>query len=199
VTPGLYLAIGYAVLLSTSAVHPAADDALASCAAIDDSSARLACYDKLAGRQVPPGTGKWRLEHRSSLLSGGDALDLSLYAEQADATALPPWLQPRIVVTCDDHQTQVMIIPQRRVSTSDGDIDILLRIDGGDETREVWHISPDGVSIVRPNSGDWIQSLFGATRLQVGIRPYPEPPVGFSFIVEGLETASEPLAKACGW
>ena len=194
-----YLTIGYAAAMAMSAMPPAMADDLASCAAIDDSSARLACYDKLAGRQSPPGVGKWRLDHRHSPTSGGDAVFLTLHAEQADPTALPPWMQPQLVISCDDNETRAMIVPQRRLSVSYQEVDVLLRIDGGDQIRDKWQISANGLSAFRPDPVRWIQGLIDATRLEVGLRPYLDKPIDFTFDVEGLATAIQPLAKACNW
>jgi type VI secretion system VasI family protein len=198
-TARFYLAVGYAVAMAIGAARTASADGLAYCASFDDSSARLACYDRLAGRKAPPGMGKWRLDHRRSPLSGGDAEFLTLHAEQADPTALPPWLQPQLIISCDDNETQVSIAPQRRASIGTQEMDVVLRIDGGGQIHEEWQVSMDGLTVLRPNPVHWIKDLFGATRLEVGLRPYLDTPLDFTFDIEDLDVASPPLAKACHW
>ena len=195
----LYLAIAFAVAIALGAGRSASADDLAVCAGIDDASARLACYDKLAGRQAPPGVGKWRLDHRRSPLSGGDMVSLTLHADQADPTALPPWLQPQLIITCDNGENQVVIVPQTLISASYNNVDVLLRVDGGDQIRENWQLSGDGQRAYRPDPVPWIKGLFGATQLEFGIRPFLGKPLDFTFDVEGLATAIQPLVTACHW
>jgi type VI secretion system VasI family protein len=197
--PRYYLAAAYAVAMAIAALRTASADDLASCAAIDDSSARLACYDRLAGRQVPPGPGKWHLDQYHSPLSGGEVITITLRAEQADAAALAPWMLPLFIISCDNSVTQVTIAPQQRLSTSNQQMEVVLRVDGGDQTREVWQISEDSLRAFRPDPVPWIKTLLDATQLQVGLRPYLDKPLDITFNVEGLATAAQPLAKACDW
>jgi type VI secretion system VasI family protein len=197
--PRYYRAAAYAVVTVIAALRTASADDLASCAAIDDSSARLACYDKLAGRQVPPGPGRWRLDQYHSPLSGGEVISVTLRAQQADAAGLPPWMQPQLTISCDNNVTQVMIQAQQRLSTSNQQMEVVLRVDGGDQSREVWQISEDSLRAFRPDPVPWIKTLLDATQLQVGLRPYLDKPLDITFDIEGLATAVQPLAKACNW
>ena len=194
--PRCYLAAAYAVAMAVTAVRTASADDLAACAAIDDSSVRLACYDRLAGRQVPPGPGKWRLNRYNSALSGGEVITVTLRAEQADSAAL---VQPLLIISCDNGVSQVAIAPQQRLSTSTQQVEVVFRIDGGEEVREVWQVSEDGLNALRPDPVPWIKTLLDATQLQVGFRPYFDKPLDFTFDIEGLATAAQPLAKACDW
>jgi len=181
-----------------SAAAATADD-LQSCAAIDDASARLVCYDKLAGRQIPPGVGKWRLEYRHSLTGGGKAVFLILNADVDSSFAEPTWMTPQLVLICDTAETKAMVVPQRFMSPTMQGMDVLERVDGGDPIRATWQISGDGRSVYQPDPVPWIKSLLGAERLDIGLRPFFDKPADFSFDVEGLATAILPLESACGW
>jgi type VI secretion system VasI family protein len=197
--PRWFLRAAYAAATIVASLRTASADGLASCAAIDDSSARLACYDRLAGRQIPPGPGKWHLDQYPSALSGGEVIAITLRAQQQDAAASPPWTQPQLVISCDNNVTQANIAPQQRLSTSNQQMEVVLRIDGGEEVREVWQVTEDSFSALRPNPVPWIKTLLDATQLQVSFRPYLDRPFDFTFDVEGLAVAAQPLAKACGW
>jgi type VI secretion system VasI family protein len=197
--PRCYLALACVLAMSAIGPRAASADDLASCAAIDDSSARLACYDRLAGRQVPPGPGKWHLNRYSSALSGGEVISVTLRAEQGDSAASLALAQPLLIITCDNRVTRIAIAPQQRLSTSTQQIEMVLRVDGGETVREIWQVSEDGLSAIRPDPVPWIKSLLGATQLQVGFRPYFDKPLDLNFDVEGLATAAQPLAKACDW
>jgi type VI secretion system VasI family protein len=197
--PRHYLAAAYAAVLAATGLRTASADEVANCAAIDDSSARLACYDRLAGRQVPPGPGKWHLDQYPSALSGGEVISITLRAQQQDAAAAPPWTQPQLVISCDNNVTQAKIAPQQRLSTSNQQMEVVLRVDGGEEVRQVWQVSEDSFNAIQPDPVPWIQTLLGATQLQVSFRPYLGKPLDFTFDIEGLATAAQPLAKACGW
>ncbi len=194
--PRCFLALAYAVALSVTGLVTASADDLASCAAIDDSSTRLACYDRLAGRQVPPGPGKWRLNRYHSALSGGEVISITRSGEQSDSAVL---VQPLLIISCDNGVTQVAIAPQQRLSTSTQQVEMALRVDGGEEVREIWQISEDGLSALRPDPVTWIKTLLDAGQLQVGFRPYFDKQLDFVFVIEVLATAAQPLAKACGW
>ena len=197
--PKCFLGVGYALAMAMATLKTASADDLATCAAIDDSSSRLACYDRLAGRQVPPGPGRWHLDRYNSALSGGEVIAVSLRAQQADAATLMPWTQPLITIRCDNGVTQVVIAPQQRLSTSNQQMEVVLRVDGGEEVREVWQVSEDSLSALRPDPVPWLKTLLDATLLQVSFRPYLGKPIDFTFDIEGLATAAQPLAEACGW
>lgn len=124
---------------------------------------------------------------------------VTLRAEQADAATLPPWTQPLITISCDNGVTQVVIAPHQRLSTSNQQMEVDLRVDGGEEVREVWQVSENSLSALRPDPVPWIKTLLDATQLQVSFRPYLGTPLDFTFDIEGLATAAQPLAKACGW
>jgi type VI secretion system VasI family protein len=108
-------------------------------------------------------------------------------------------MQPQLTISCDNNVTQVMIQAQQRLSTSNQQMEVVLRVDGGDQTREVWQISEDSLRAFRPDPVPWIKTLLEATQLQVGLRPYLDKPLDITFNIEGLATAVQPLAKACNW
>ena len=180
-------------------LHAGPDDELASCAAIDDPSARLTCYDRLAGRRLPEGTGKWVLSQRRSAESGDQALYLTLNAEATVPDAMAPWQFGQLILRCDSGNTDAMVAPRQRMGTSTLGVDVLLRVDGGSQTREIWSISDDAMFALEPQAVDWIRSLYGASRLDLVIKRDQDPPIDFTFNLEGLQTASAPLAAACHW
>ena len=197
--PKCVLGAGYALAMVMAALKTASADDLATCAAIDDSSSRLACYDRLAGRQVPPGPGKWHLDQYPSSLSGGEVVSITLRAQQQDASAALPWTQPQLIISCDNNVTHAKIAPQQRLPSSNQEIEVVLRVDGGDEVREVWQVSEDGFSATRPDPVPWVKALLDSSQLHVSFRPYLDKPLDFTFDIEGRATAAQPLATACDW
>jgi type VI secretion system protein VasI len=200
-----FLSAALALLMLLALAEPAvAYDDLAGCAAIEDGTDRLACYDELAGRnpadsKLTPTTGKWVTTKMISNLNGRPSVSIMLPAENLPNDGASIYGKSRLIVSCDDRQTNAYVAPQRLMSLSNDGLDVLFRVDDGPEKREIWQVSGDGRKIYQPRPIPWIKALMAAAKLDVKIIIYGRDNLPFTFDVRGLELAVDPVRKLCGW
>jgi type VI secretion system protein VasI len=206
--PPLPRALGLiAILAGLVAALPrpaAAYDDLADCAAIDDGTKRLACYDELAGRnpgqsKLTPTKGKWVVTKKVSDINGRPMVSVLLPAESQPDDGSSIYGKARLVLSCNDRETTAFIVPQRLLSLSNDGLDVHYSLDAGAEHREIWQLSEDGRKIFQPRPILWIKSLIPAAKLQVQIIIYGTDSLNFTFDVRGVELAIAPLREVCGW
>jgi len=190
----------------SSAVAGALEDRLADCAAIAGSFKRLDCYDALA-REYGPNqaesatgpTGKWKVEHRQSGISG--AADVYMVVKAVEKIqGEDGQVRPVLVVRCENKITAVIFNFARFIEQSRAEI--ALRIDDGEVVAASLKMSASGKAF-----GFWqgdeaipfVKGLLGGKRLLVEVTPFGARPVLAEFPVEGLDEAVAPLRKACAW
>ena len=193
-----------AIAIPALAKPCAAYDDLADCAAIEDGTTRLACYDELSGRdlrdsKLTPTTGKWVISKKVSDINDRPLIWVMLPAEGLQNDGISIYAKPSLDLSCEDGQTYAYIAPQRVMSVSNDSMDVLFQIDGGPAKREIWQVSGDGRKIFQPRPIPWIKALMPARKLAVQIVIYGRDSLNFSFDLKGLDLAVAPLRDLCSW
>ena len=182
----------------------AAYDDLAGCAAIDDGTKRLACFDELSGRnpgdsKLAPTIGKWVIGKKTSDLNDSPTVSAMLAAENLPNDGAAIFGKSRLVISCDDHQTFAFVVPQRLMSLANDGLDVLLSVDDSPPKREIWQVSGGGRKIYHPRPIPWIKMLMAASKLDVKIIIDGRDNLSFTFDIRGIELATAPVRKLCGW
>ncbi len=198
-----HLALAVTPWLLLSGPCQAYDD-LADCAAIEDGTKRLACYDELAGRnpgesRLAPTTGKWITLNTISKVNDRPTISIVLPAEDQPNDGLPVYAKPRLILSCENGETDAFVVTRRLLSLSSDGLDVLFGVDDGPSRREIWQVSSDGRRIFQPRPIPWIKQLLTASRLDVKIIIYGTDSLSYRFDLKGVDLAVQPLRKLCGW
>lgn len=197
------------LLLSFTVLQPlAAHAGPLECARIEETAARLACFDREFPRAMllPPetATGLWQLQSSPSAIPGRTDHTISLASQGAIQCR---WADPRSVqlrVRCIANVTSVsldtgcyMASGQHR---SDGDVS--MQFDTGEARVARMTAGADGRSL-----GLWsgeaaipfVRALLGKSALTVRMTPYADDPISAVFDLRGIDAAIKPARTACGW
>ena len=204
----------------TSAANPAF--AFLDCTTLQDNTARLACYDDIAGFKPATETAtaaadpvktpipadiasKWHLETETSAIT--DTATVFLSVKSTEDVQCRPYGQSSGPLTlyarCLENTTALLIVGDCQFASGFGGYgEVTFRTDKDKANTLNMQESTNSQSI-----GFWtggraipaIQSLFGKERLTVRVTPFGMSPVEAVFDIAGLEDASKPLREACEW
>jgi type VI secretion system protein VasI len=123
----------------------------------------------------------------------------------AEANPVSGWLAtsvPRLYLRCQEKRTEAFIVTGMSASVETGAFQlhtVRLRYDEDAATSLLMSDSTNDKALFFPNSVAQVTRMLSAKTLLVGLTPFNASPVSFSFDLEGLATAIEPLREACGW
>jgi type VI secretion system protein VasI len=166
------------------------------CSRIEDTSDRLACYDRLAQEvdEVRSGDlGKWRVNVRDN--PRDDSRTITLYLV---ATNVSP---PRdeavfLFLRCRDGETTAHVTWNRALANGE----TMIRLGGGEAERVYWNVSSDSEATFYPGeTSDFVQILLGNELLALQVNPRDSLPMTAVFELAGLDRAIEPLREGCPW
>ncbi|EAN0852604.1 type VI secretion protein [Salmonella enterica] len=178
---------------------------LKQCQTIQNSSERLACYDKMlppikdeAKAETLPDVGKWQTSTETSPVDDSKNIYLSLSAEQTISTGLDHGVTPQIWITCREKKTNLYIDWSTFLGTEE--TEVLYRLGKNKAKVANWDMSTDNKAVFyRGNVVSFIKTLMQTNTMFVRVVPYGESPVSTSFTITGLKDAIKPLQQACGW
>ncbi len=207
----LILFIYMSGLLFASPVGAATiEEVLAYCRAKDQEADRLACYDELAravaeGVALPAlpnsGIGKWEVSQEVSPVD--DSRTVYMYLAAENEVDVRGWglgaTRPRLIVRCQEGETEVYIIYDSSLDLLEDYITVLTRFDKHAAQEHRWGLSTDKEAIFAPEGVLWARTIANAQKLFVRFTPSGESPVSATFHLMGSEEAMRPLREACGW
>ena len=188
----------------SAAAQGVSDSALTRCARTTDQTARLRCYDRLAGRKEPSAQstggraaarGGWIVRQDTNPLDDSKTVVLALTASEGRSGLLHE--APTLILRCKSSEVEAYIAWNNYMG-SDASL-VTSRIGTEPPEQMEWTHSTDEKSTFYP--GDvtkLIQSLLTVDRLVAQATPYSESPVTAVFVVTGLANAVAPLREACG-
>lgn len=199
------------------------EEELAHCLAIDEDTARLACYDELAraaeGAALPAlpdsGTGAWQIRQEISPIDDSRNVYLSLGAKNmVDVNGSGSLTRPTLGVRCMENKIEVFInyySPLVPLAPPKDYIPVLTRFDQHPVQNNFWILSTNKESIFAPDifgafhgrlssQGDyWVDELSGAQKLFVRLAPAGKNLLSATFHLTGSAEAMRPLLEACSW
>jgi len=198
---------GWQTLAAIWLALPAAAQDLASCAAIETDLDRLACYDRLAGREPvveqAAGPGPWSVRIEKSEFK--DTTDVYLSVETAEALSCGMFDRSpaRLLLRCQENTTAALLITSCHVASGFGGYGrVEYRVDDQPSRTLNFEESTDNRALGLWSGGSaipFIRQLSGGSQLLMRFTPFNESPVTARFDIRGLDQALAPLRAACNW
>ena len=200
------LGLAGVMVLCTNAALAEVEKSIATCAAIPNGLARLACFDALAKRLDLAGPtrksselGRWSVREDTSKID--DSTNVFIFTE-ADNTIRKygQATRPELWLACRENVTSLWVHAGIFISTQT--IEATYRIDRQPAERRTFSISTnyEAFGLWSGRSAiPFIKRLFGRERLLFEVTPHGENSQIIEFQIHGLAQAIAPLSKACHW
>ena len=203
---------GFVVALCASPVL-AQEEGIASCHAVADNAARLACYDTASGYAAPSGEttaaspsasppvpiSAWQVTEERSQLEDRTDVWLSVVSENTQPNQIGQPEVAGLYIRCMDNSTNVFVTFNDYTSY---DQTVKYRTDE-DELQSIWMQTMNGGQGIGIWSGakaiPFIKSLYGKQKLVLAYDSYSNYNLEFVFPINGLEEKVSAVAEACGW
>lgn len=176
----------------------------ATCAAIDDPNRRLGCYDDLfRAVTTAESAGKWAVEVEKSPLDDSTTVYVSLRSDKPLPGRFGQAEHASLYLRCKEGKTVAYIhFGGHFMSDNRGGGRVDYRIDMQPARHRMMEESNNNKALGLWNgkaSIPFVKELFGGRSLYVRATPFSESMIEATFNISGLETAIEPLRKACKW
>lgn len=191
-------------LLPVFAIKAAAMD-LSQCTAITDNNDRLKCYDDIAAPKETKTTqtSNWMVEVEKSPMDDSTTVYMSVESENS----IPPKFRTGpdkadLLIRCKENKTVIFAVFSDYFLGSSTELSYIeYRVDSEKAERKRFYISNDhkAIGLWDGESIKFIKSLFSKNQLILRVTPFSESPVTAIFPISGIETAIDPLRKACNW
>tara|TARA_R110000751_G_scaffold146094_8_gene249984 strand:+ start:3178 stop:3795 length:618 start_codon:yes stop_codon:yes gene_type:complete len=179
------------------------------CIRIENDLDRLACYDRETGRTpkqavVRAPRGKWLVTKETSKLSDRTNVYLQLKSDEVVDCGWNSGEKIELQIRCHENTTALFFHTGCHMTSSDynGYGDITYRLDKEKARKVSTQESTNNKSLGLWRGGQSIpviKQMFDKKSMLVRMTPYSENPFTATFKIAGLETAIEPLRKACNW
>lgn len=193
-----------------------------ACRVIEEDERRLACYDRNANRSIEGPTNRtdgggtanvtvapatkpkpaWIVQTDQSPLTDERSVYLSVRSENDVRCRFGHGQPLTLLVQCFENTTSLYIQSHCFVADIQGYGDVDVRLDDEPMRTIAMRESTNNraLGLWRGNrSIPVVRSMFGKERLIARLTPFNDSPVTATFPITGLETAIEPLRKACNW
>lgn len=186
----------------------ALDQALKSCTTIEDSSARLDCYDALAQRDTPGGDDEpdgWAMATTKSAITGADDIVLTLPSQNAVPGASGAAEKAMLEVGCVENVTMVLFRMAGHYLSGHGDYGaVSVRLDATPVQTLRGSVTADNRAIGMLNgrgSIPLLRQMLDADTLVVSVKPVSDDgrAISAEFDLADLDSAIGPLRQSCGW
>lgn len=182
---------------------------LSSCASLTSDLDRLACYDKISGKNPASevskdGKSDWVVRTEVSKLSDKEGVFLTLPSVEPVSCRWNQNGKAFLTIRCHEDTTAFYISTDcHMVSSQYNDYgDVSYRIDSSPAAKLSLEESTDNKSLGAWSGGKaipFIKKLIPGKKLIVQFTPYNESPKMVEFNIAGLDGVVDPLRKQCGW
>lgn len=190
-------------LLAATNVYAIDDASFESCAAMQEDTARLLCFDNLAKANgytrnqsqdsSVDGVGDWIVDVEVNPID--DTTTVTLILEATSGTSVygdPVYFFAR----CMSGETDVFISWDDYLGR---EANVLTRVGEEEATTQKWGMSTDQTATFHPKPVAFLKDMMSTDRLVAQVTPYNESPVTAIFQISGLSQALEPLREECEW
>ncbi len=183
------------------------------CAQIGPATERLECYDSLfrsdqftgpGDENDAPEQGLWASGVEVSQIEGTEIPFAALESEQLIPAMPRGRAAARLTILCIDDQPVVefSFAGQSMGTPTSHSGTITLQFDRQPPRSQSLELSDDRLSLGfydNDDAGDFIDRLLLTNRLYVRAAPLGQRSVTISFLMNGIESALEPVRQACAW
>jgi len=203
-------AVAFVILVSSVLQSNAETDReMATCAAIENSVERLACFDSLAQKRdlAAPKvdmvtSGDWQVRTETSKIDDSTNVMMLLESSNRFQSRMSGTKSAFLFITCRESSTDIGVhMSGEFLSDTAGFGNVTYRIDKN-KARQINLIGSTDNKVLglwRGSGIRFIKEMMSAETLLLQIAPYNESPVTVEFNVAGLSEAIQPLRKACNW
>lgn len=179
------------------------ESVILSCAKLQDTEARLACYDKLASvikeAEEKNKDGEWSKVGNWVVSRGTSKMDDS---KKFSALLLPPNGElnkdPVLSLSCQENSTRTIILWESFLGSRDT-VKVQYRIDKKPAKTESWPMATDNKSTFAPRDIAFAKSLRGAKSLIARVDTYSQGRKTVEFDLTGVDEVLDELAATCNW
>ena len=176
------------------------------CLKIEESLDRLSCYDKELNRTLEPtvtkGKGDWVVSEDISNIDDSKSVVLYLSSNTNGSCGYKNQKHD-LMIRCKENTTSAyFIFGGCFMSDTRGGNRVTYRIDAMKARTKRFGISNDNKALGLWSGGSsipFVKSLLGRSKLIVRATPFSDSTVSAEYNISGLETAIQPLRKACHW
>lgn len=206
----IILALTLGLTLPTLWAQPAlAQTLLQRCADQEIEWRRLACYDNLAGREIPgkdEGSDNWKVLYEVSEFT--DEMGVMIWTETLQPLSCAGDEKVWMKIQCFEGETSVsfdhLCESHPAVGFRESElIEVDMRIDYADATKQLFHVSTDDLAFGTWQSEEAIslisRSFFDRESLLVRFSPYRTIPFTMRFNISGLREVIANATPSCDW
>lgn len=182
--------------------------AIRQCAAIEDATKRLGCYDALAvalapqpARTQPGFKGKWVTKRSVSPIDDSATVVLSLDAE-SEVRGWPGKVAlPTLILRCKEGRAEAYVVTGMPPDVEGGGEDATVTVRFGEDPAGTLQLSKstDGEALFFPEPVNLMKGMLSYDTMLFRFTPFNSSPVMTRFDLRGLRDAITPLREACHW
>ena len=173
------------------------------CAAIQNPTERLACYDM----EYKPATksqkaSAWTVSEDQSKLDDSKTVVVSLESEDALQKRFGGSEKASLIIRCQENSTSVyFIMADHFLSSIQGYGDVTYRLDSEKPKTIGMSESTDNkaLGLWGGSAVGFVKKMLGHDSMVVRLTPFNESPITTTFAISGLDEAIKPLRAACKW
>ena len=203
-------AAAFAILACTgSAAIAETDREIATCAAIQGSVERLACFDTLAKNRDVAGPkvnvvtkGEWQVRTETSKIDDSTNVIMVLESANSFKSNMSRTKNGAIYIVCREGSTDFGIHMAGEFLSDTGEFGVVTyRLDKDKAKQRSFSESTDNKALgLWQGSGiKFIKELMGASSLILQVTPFRDSAITLEFNIAGLSEAIKPLRQACKW
>jgi type VI secretion system protein VasI len=194
---------GYIAGLVVGIVASQAVSASEKCAAIPDSTERLACYDmEYRPATKSAKTSAWTVREEQSKMDDSKTVVVSLESEEALSKRFGGSDKASLIIRCQENETSVyFIMADHFLSSVQGYGEVTFRLDSAKPRTVGMSESTDNkaLGLWGGSAVGFVKKMIGHDSMVVRVTPFNESPLTTTFPITGIDDALKPLRAACKW